>query len=186
MKRPLLILDLDETLIYSSEQALSIGHDFRCGQYNVYKRPFVGEFLETCARSYDMAVWTSATEDYARVIVPALFGELAIEFLWARERCTQRHDDTTREAYWVKDLKKVKRAGFELKRVLMVDDARRELERNYSNAVIVNPFEGNPADRELLHLAAYLARIAGAEDLQRLEKRDWRGARQQGPGIRPE
>jgi RNA polymerase II subunit A small phosphatase-like protein len=167
-------LDLDETLIYASERPLATDHDFRCGTCFIHKRPFVHEFLDICARAYDLGVWTSATMDYAQCIQLVLFDGFPLAFLWARDRCIQRYDVESREYYWVKDLKKVKRAGFELDRVLMVDDTRRNLERNYGNLVVVSKFAGDPADRELMHLADYLGELAGEEDLRRIEKRGWR------------
>ena len=49
VNRPLLRLDLDETLIHGSVHALPVGHDFMCGEYFVYKRPYVDEFIRECA-----------------------------------------------------------------------------------------------------------------------------------------
>ncbi|MDQ4120460.1 MAG: hypothetical protein M3209_03335 [Acidobacteriota bacterium] len=40
--KKLLVLDLDETLIYATEEELERKADFRAGQYLVYKRPFLG------------------------------------------------------------------------------------------------------------------------------------------------
>ena len=40
----LLILDLDETLVYSIEEPLGRDHDFTVGPYAVYRRPHLAEF----------------------------------------------------------------------------------------------------------------------------------------------
>jgi RNA polymerase II subunit A small phosphatase-like protein len=172
--KPLLILDLDETLIYASLRPLASKHDFRCASYYIHKRPFVHEFLETCAGIYDLAVWTSSTSDYARCVRSVVFGERHLEFLWARDRCTRQFDAETREHYWVKDLKKVKRAGYDLRRVLTVDDTARNLERSYGNLVVVDRFLGDPDDRELPALAEYLAGLSGVDDFRSIDKRLWR------------
>lgn len=50
-ERILLILDLDETLIYASEAALDREPDF-----TVYRRPWLDEFLARCERNFDLAV----------------------------------------------------------------------------------------------------------------------------------
>ena len=76
--------------------------------------------------------------------------------------------------YWVKDLKKVKRLGYDLNRMLMVDDTPSKLQRNYGNAVYVSSFEGDPADRELLSLAPYLLSLVDCDDFRTIEKRGWR------------
>jgi len=176
LKRPLLILDLDETLISASEEPPSGHHDFLCGPYFIRKRPFAGSFLAAVALSYDLAAWTSATEAYARCVAEHLFDRVSLAFLWARPRCTLRRDPCGPEEYFVKDLKKVRRAGYDLRRVLVVDDSLRALERHRGNLVQVRPFTGDPGDQELEHLAAYLIRIAGSDDFRRVEKRAWRAA----------
>lgn len=174
MDRPLLILDLDETLIHGSERPLAAKHDFRCVSFYIYERPFVREFIEACARLYKLAVWTSSSGDYAQCIRSAVFGERPLEFLWARDRCTRRFDAEAQEHYWAKDLKKVRRAGYDLGRVLVVDDTAKKLERNHSNIVVVSEFEGDPNDRELLALAEYLRELERENDFRRVEKRGWR------------
>jgi RNA polymerase II subunit A small phosphatase-like protein len=173
MGKPLLILDLDETLIFSTIQGLTKPGDFKCFEYLVYKRPFVASFLSGCAEHFDLAVWTSSTIDYARCIVAELFAGLNLEFLWARERCTRRYDFELQEPYWVKDLRKVKSAGFPLERVLMVDDTPRKLERNYGNIVRVSEFRGESSDRELIALLDYLIELSREDDFRRIEKRGW-------------
>ena len=44
-KKILLIFDLDETLIHATKDDLDLKVDFKIGEYNVYKRPNVDEFL---------------------------------------------------------------------------------------------------------------------------------------------
>lgn len=173
MGKPLLILDLDETLVFATKQGLPTPHDFKCFDYLIYQRPFVESFISGCAEYFDLAVWTSSTEDYARCIVAELFADLHLEFLWARERCTRRFDLELQEQYWVKNLKKVKSAGFKLERVLMVDDTPRKLERNYGNIVRVSEFTGDLSDRELVILLEYLVGMSHEKDFRKIEKRGW-------------
>jgi NLI interacting factor-like phosphatase len=45
----LLILDLDETLIYATEEPLQRVPDFIIGPYAVYRRPYLTEFLTSCS-----------------------------------------------------------------------------------------------------------------------------------------
>ena len=76
--------------------------------------------------------------------------------------------------YFVKDLRKVKRLGFDLSRVLVVDDTPQKLERNYGNALYVQPYFGDAADDELPKLASYLRTLVASEDVRQVEKRGWR------------
>jgi len=55
-EKKLLILDLDETLIYATAEKLQREPDLRVGQYFVYKRPFVEPFLDVCFESFEVAV----------------------------------------------------------------------------------------------------------------------------------
>jgi RNA polymerase II subunit A small phosphatase-like protein len=171
------VLDLDETLIYGCTNPLGTAPDFTCGDYFIYKRPFVDGFIRACAATFRLAVWTSSTDDYAACIVSHLFAEASLEFVWSRERCTNRWDQELQEHYWVKDLKKVKRAGHDLERVLIVDDTPKKIERNYGNLVLVREFTGDPGDDELAPLADYLVSIAGLSNLRDMDKRNWRHRR---------
>jgi len=67
-QRKLLVLDLDETLIYATDQPLSVPEGFRVGPYYVYLRPHLRRFLESCAVHFDIAVWTASSVDYAAAV----------------------------------------------------------------------------------------------------------------------
>lgn len=175
LHRKLLILDLDETLLYASEVPLSFQEAFTFERYYIYLRPHVKRFLAFCLAKFEVAVWTTATEDYAEAIVSRLFpSRKAISFLWARSRCTRRYDGEMGEYYWLKDLKKLKRKGYNLERVIVVDDTAQKHERNYGNLISVKEFTGDSNDDELLLLEIYLEKIADAPNIRRLEKRYWR------------
>lgn len=173
--RKLLILDLDETLVHASASELQRPADFRAGPWHVYRRPGLDAFLRCCASEFDLAVWTSSSSPYASAIVEAIIPEdLALQFLWARERCTRRFDPETWEYEWLKDLKKVKKRGYALSQVLMIDDTPEKLARHYGNLVHVIPFMGDAADDELFRLAPWLITLARIENVRRVEKRFWR------------
>jgi len=182
MTEPLLILDLDETLIFGTETPLDRYPDLGVGSYAVYLRPHLAAFLAAVGPWYRVAVWTSATESYARPIANAIFPcDLPLEFLWCRERCTWCRDPETHEEYWLKNLRKVKRLGYDLDQVLFVDDEPRKLEQNYGNHIHIQPYRGALHDEELLWLAKYLGRIAFHQNLRSLEKRRWRTEITAGP-----
>jgi RNA polymerase II subunit A small phosphatase-like protein len=174
-KTNLLILDLDETLIYGSERPLERSPDFIAGPFHVYRRPFLEAFIKSVSEHFRLAVWTSSSSDYAKKIVVNILGNRRLEFLWSRERCTQRLDLETRDYYWLKNLTKVKRKGFDLGRVLVVDDSPEKLTRNYGNHVRVSPFLGDSSDCELPRLAEYLLSLADCTNVRSVEKRGWRG-----------
>ncbi|MFN3160051.1 MAG: NIF family HAD-type phosphatase [Rubinisphaera brasiliensis] len=174
-EKPLLILDLDETLIHGVGKPLECRHDFRAGHYYIYKRPHIDFFLATVSTAFQLAVWSSSTPDYVATVVTQLFKDDGqLQFCWGRDRCTQPYHPEWQSSYWIKDLKKVKRAGWDLDRVLIVDDTPRKLERNYGNAVYVRPFAGDQDDEELQNLAPYLLSLAAFPNFRSIEKRGWR------------
>jgi RNA polymerase II subunit A small phosphatase-like protein len=174
-QRPLLILDLDETLLHSSEATLDRPCDFRLGQFFAYRRPYVNDFLERVSAYYDLAVWTSASQAYAELAVTALFSHVPpVKFVWSAARCVRRYDHELMSHYHVKDLRKVKKLGYALERILVIDDSPEKLERNYGNHVQVRPFTGDQADNELPRLASYLLIIHACGNFRKLEKRCWR------------
>jgi carboxy-terminal domain RNA polymerase II polypeptide A small phosphatase len=170
----LLILDLDETLIHSSEHQLERQADFRVGSYFAYKRPHLEAFLEVCFAHFEVAVWTASTEDYASQIVNEVFGTRALKFFWSRERCTLRYFEDIGDRIYTKPLAKVRNSGFNLERVIVVDDLAENLHDAYGNLVQVKRFLGDSSDIELQKLAQYLPHLAQKANVRKLEKRNWR------------
>jgi RNA polymerase II subunit A small phosphatase-like protein len=171
----LLILDLDETLFHASEQPLdSPCNCMQIGGFHVYIRPHLTAFLESCFNHFYVGVWTSASADYASQMVESLFPHgHQPRFLWHRQHCVQHFDSVSGEIHYIKDLKKIKRKGFDLRQVIVVDDSPEKLQRHYGNLVRAKPFRGK-ADDELLGLMRYLTLIQDEENIRTLEKRWWR------------
>mmetsp|Transcript_25401 Transcript_25401/g.61181 ORF Transcript_25401/g.61181 Transcript_25401/m.61181 type:complete len:184 (+) Transcript_25401:103-654(+) len=146
-KPSLLILDLDETLIYACDDAAKrraleregCEPDFWAEGYAVFKRPHCSFFLKRARRLFGrVAVWTSAGSGYASQVIPHVFPTdegFELDFVWTAERVTRRYDPFLYTHYDVKDLRKVKRRGYALERVLIVDDTKRKAERNYGVSV---------------------------------------------------
>ncbi len=174
----LLILDIDETLVFANAKPINgIQPDFEVGPYVVHKRPGVDNFLLACAHIFDeLALWTTGSNSYAHAIARHLFLSLDLEpsFVWCSDRCTAVRQSPDRPARWIKDLKKVARRGYNLRRVLMVDNSPEKLRRHRNNLLHVQDFKGNPDDRELPLLNLYLPMIVNQNDLRILDKRTWR------------
>jgi carboxy-terminal domain RNA polymerase II polypeptide A small phosphatase len=85
----------------------------------------------------------------------------------------RRYDPERFEEYHVKDLKKIKRMGYRLERVLIADDTPGKVERHYGNAVYVPPFFGDPDDETLPRLARFLFSLRDVPNVRTLEKRGW-------------
>lgn len=182
----LLILDLDETLIHATEKKLATEHDFTVFDYFVYKRPFLDQFIEQCDQIFDLAVWSSASEDYVQEIVKHIFLEdINLKFVWSRNRCTPKISLQLDDFYnysldvnsyygYTKQLKKVRRKGFSLKQVLIVDDTPAKVINSYGNAIYIKEYKGEKSDKELECLAKYLLTLKDVENVRTIEKRLWR------------
>lgn len=177
MYNKLIILDLDETLLHATCSGLDRESELLIGSYAVYIRPHANEFIEFCFQNFaHVAVWTSATMDYAVEACEYLFEENyeRLEFIWARERCTRRFNSEYFEWDWIKDLKKVKKKGFTLDKVIMIDNTPGKLRRQYGNLVRVKDFEGCIKDNELVLLMRYLPLLGEVDNIRVVEKRGWR------------
>jgi RNA polymerase II subunit A small phosphatase-like protein len=170
----LVILDLDETLIHAPEQPLDREPDFLAYGCPIYKRPHVDAFVNGLLDTYQVAIWTSSGRLYAESVVVQLRIDLArLAFFWCSERCTERFDHETRQRNTVKPLRKVRRRGYDLERVLVVDDSPEKHVLNYGNLIRILPFEGDASDAELPFVRAYIDTLATEPNVRAIEKRGW-------------
>ena len=184
--KKLLVLDLDETLVHARKRPLDRAADFRALDYHVYRRPHLARFLGCCAEWYALAVWSSGSDAYVEHVVQEIFpAPETLQFVWAASRTTTRRtmpEDIARFGGGIGDfhnrkpLQKLKRQGWSLDDVLIVDDSPEKSALNYGNVVHPRPFEGAADDDELRHLARYLETLKGCGNFRAVEKRGWRGS----------
>ncbi len=172
----LLVLDLDETLVYGSKRESDRGGATRVGPYFVYRRPGVEEFMAWAFDYFgEVAVWTAGSAPYAQGVVHDVLGcAERLAFLWSQRRCTYRIDHDTYEYVCLKDIRKLRRAGYRKSQIIAVDNTPSKWARSYGNLVAVSDWEGDPADRELRDLRTYLTWLGCVENVRRIEKRWWR------------
>ena len=96
-----------------------------------------------------------------------------LQFLWTRERCTLAFDEE-REHFFVKRMSKIRRRGYNLNAVIVVDDSPNVWKDSYGNLVRVNKFEGDENDDELKFLPTYLEKLLDVTNIRKIEKRNWR------------
>jgi carboxy-terminal domain RNA polymerase II polypeptide A small phosphatase len=161
----LLIFDLDETLIHSTENALKVSHDFQYEEYFVYKRPHLHTFLKECSKYCTLAIWSSADDAYvagvSRLIVPS---DVEMKFVWSRSQCwtkiVKREDEVTgihrKEIQFIKPMERIRRKGYKMKDLMIIDDSSFKVIDNPGNYIIIKAFTGDQEDVELMHLLEYL------------------------------
>ena len=71
--RKLVVLDLDETLIFGTRNMLDRPPDFVVSPYQIYKRPHLDIFLDYCFSEFLVGVWTSSSPQYATLVTEGIF-----------------------------------------------------------------------------------------------------------------
>ena len=185
-KQVLLVLDVDETLVFAHPTPLEREADFKVFDYFVYQRPYLGEFLSEINDDFHLAIWSSADDTYVQEIVKNIIPEsIELVFVWGRSRCTYTrniqvdeygyYDDNYHNHYrYVKALKKVRKQGFRLEKTLIVDDTPFKSKNNYGNAIYPKEYKGDLEDDELKYLSKYLKTLKNVNNVRVIEKRGWK------------
>lgn len=177
-----MVFDLDETLVHATEKTGSrdtqqLASGFDLPPYFVFVRPYVEDVLRAAAQRAQIGIWTSSGEQYAQAILDRIVpADVELSFVWTRSRCTLQREPESQADLWLKDLKKLRRRGWRLERVLMVDDSPEKLHRQRGNLLRMHPFEGAADDIQLWLLARVLPELLDNENLRQVDKRGWAGA----------
>jgi carboxy-terminal domain RNA polymerase II polypeptide A small phosphatase len=171
----LIILDLDETLIYATQKELNNPYDFKFDEYFVYKRPHLKDFLVDISKHFSIGVWSSAGDDYVHEIIRNIKPDnVEFEVVWGRSKCSLRRDPVFDTYCFEKRLDKLKKKGFRLEQILVVDDSPEKSRTNHGNAIHIQEFTGDLTDNELQFLYDYLLTFKSTENVRMVEKRRWR------------
>jgi RNA polymerase II subunit A small phosphatase-like protein len=182
--KPLLILDIDETLIHTDTAPLEyekhLNFDFKFkgnnskSLYYTKKRPYLDEFLNYSFENFDIAIWTAAGAEYAEEILKGIgLDKSKLKFFYTQENCTLKLSLDYSNYFGVKNLQKLKKKGYDLNKVLIVDDIAETAVNNYGNLIQIKAFTDDPDDIELLKLISYLEKIKNEPNYRRIEKRGW-------------
>ena len=182
----LLIFDLDETLIVATRTKLCQKEDFKTGEYNVYKRPYVDEFLKKCLENYRVAIWSSADDEYVKETVKQLIPEYhKLEFIWTRLNCSVKivkkpllkgfeYGGFYKEHQWIKPLRRIKQTEIGIKSTLIIDNSPYKVIESRENALIIKSYEGDESDNELNKLYEFLSNFEGIKDVRKVDKGNWK------------
>ena len=120
LKRKLLVLDLDETLIHTAYAPIpSIELKAQRGYFYLYERPCLREFLDGCLAEYNLAIWSASKADYVRWIIRStVLSEYRFVFVNTRKNCKRIFGKDGRVEYQ-KDLSPYLS---QYEKVIMLDD----------------------------------------------------------------
>jgi len=177
--KKLLVLDLDYTILDCkkiSEEGVNLAD---------YTRPYLQEFLTTCYKDYDIAVWSQTHWRWVEIKLTEM-GLLTsesyrISFVMDRTMMfpiTSNHGGKKRE-HEVKALEIIwaKFPNWNKTNTIHVDDLSRNFALNPKNGLKIpafkNALQTRNTDRVLMRLAKYLSLIASNPDLSSIDHNNW-------------
>lgn len=173
----LLVLDLDETLVHSCCQCehppIGRAPDYHVCDYVGYHRPHLQEFLRWARGAFRyLGIWTAGGPQYASACVDTFAQKDFFDFVWDSRRCSTQ-GWSMRGPIPIKPIKKLKRQGYDPKRVIALDNSSHPWVRSYGNHMSIPDYLGEPDDRWLLEVMKYLPQFCEAEDVRPFEWRGW-------------
>ncbi|XP_031948243.1 CTD small phosphatase-like protein 2 [Corvus cornix cornix] len=162
-----LVLELDGTLLYSSllargqrDATATFTTDFQAGSYKVHVklRPHVQEFLESLSKTYEIFIYTTAKQDYAKKLVEVLDPKKKLI-----RHCLSQSDCVCSQGCYWKDLTCL---GRDLAKTVALDHTMQGFPAQAANWISVPRWSGDPQDEELLRLIPVLAQLGQAEDVR--------------------
>lgn len=170
----LLILDLDETLIFSDRTP---NNPFmKSGPFHVHKRPHLDHFINTVKDWFSLAVWSAGSEDYVQPILNQIFSGIELEFVYTEERCTFRRIENSKGDLIEAAIKNLKKVDWPIDNILVIEDCPENI-LTYGNVIRIKAFCGDPKDDELLNLLPFLESIKNERNIRKIEKRKWRSTK---------
>lgn len=150
-EKPLLVMDLDECMIHASGLELDRPCDFFYKNLRVYKRPHLDEFLRTASQHFRLALWSMGTNKYVQTISKQILPEgLEWDFVWSRKNCRKRVDIFWGGSFFYKTLDKLKRYGYALDKITMIDNNPIMIVYSQSKVITIKSFWGESDDKELI------------------------------------
>uniref|UniRef100_A0ACD5UXA1 Uncharacterized protein n=2 Tax=Avena sativa TaxID=4498 RepID=A0ACD5UXA1_AVESA len=186
-RKKLLILDLNGILAdINTDRDIARVADGRVRGKNVFKRPYIDDFLRFCFQNFELGIWSSRMKVNVDAVVDILMRDLRrhLVFCWDMSKCTTTQAATlenNRKPLVLKELKKLwnkedpdlpwEQGEFSPSNTLLVDDSPYKALRNPPyTAIFPQPYSYHIEEDESLgpggDLRVYLENIAAADDVQ--------------------
>jgi len=170
-RRPLLVLDLDETLIKSFSDPLEHPFDFFVCDMYVYKRPFLEYFLKTVSIKYDIAIWSAGGSEYVKQVVEHIIPKnVYVQFVYSKNQCEYSLINETLQL--IKPLSKIYKYNYD--NMIIIDDNGDLTRENHQHCIIPEKYNGTQYDCELINILYYLDYILAYPDFKVMPHREWR------------
>ena len=154
MSKKILILDLDETLIFSVKEKLNYPESFIYNDYYVYLRPNLCWFLNNIKTHYKIGIWSVADDEYVEQIVKKIIPkDIDLEFIWSKSWMSS---DSFDGKQYIKKMTQVEQLGYKLDELLLIDDNEKNITINSPYSRLIKQFKGDLDDKELQKLSNQL------------------------------
>ena len=177
-----LVLDLDETLIHSSEFPPhsnvnffkikgtsdynykitldeTIENDNKSNSIYVYKRPGLDDFLKYVSKTFEIFIYTYAERFYAEPILNVILPFLDEDHRLYRDSCIKKKGKPV-----YKDLQMLNRKKTDL---IFIDDNDEAYKKHQKNTIVIPTWNGMPSDKALsVWLIPLLKRCNDANDVR--------------------
>ncbi|KAG7314988.1 hypothetical protein KOW79_022291 [Hemibagrus wyckioides] len=179
VKRKILVLDLDETLIHSHHDGvlrptvrpgtppdfiLKVVIDKHPVRFFVHKRPHVDFFLEVVSQWYELVVFTASMEIYGSAVADKLDNNRGI----LKRRYYRQHCTLDLGSY-IKDLSVVHN---DLSSIVILDNSPGAYRSHPDNAIPIKSWFSDPSDTALLNLLPMLDALRFTSDVRSVLSRN--------------
>lgn len=168
--KPTLVLDLDNTLVYSTTKELKdfdheiiINSNGKSQKAWIVERPFLKSFLSHTSKKYDIVLFTAGIRQYAIKVMKKIDTEKRISYLLDRRFCTLVNKTGKNQEFFTKNLSIL---GRDLLKTLIVDDKDYSFCFDYNNGILVPIFTGDRNDQCLKELQSYLDYCHTLDDMR--------------------
>jgi len=185
VKRKVLVLDLDETLIHSHAASpdgivtalrqtvkpgtppdfiLGVNIDRNPVRFYVHKRPHVDYFLEMVSKWYELVVFTASMEIYGTGVADQLDkGSGMLRRRYYRQHCTLSYGSYTKDLSAIND---------DLSSVFILDNSPGAYREYPDNALPIKSWFDDPTDTALLNLLPVLDALRFVSDVRSVLSRN--------------
>jgi len=182
LKRKILVLDLDETLVhtrcgnpqgrYKTDQienppdlVFNIKNDLTRTEFGVYKRPNVDLFLNIVSKWYDLVIYTASTQEYATEIIDYLDnGRKILNKRLYRQHCTFDRNLET----FTKDLKLI---DDDLSNIVILDNTPDAYKNLPENGIPIQSWYEDKSDNCLIDLIPLFYNMRFCDDVREFIKK---------------
>ena len=203
--RPLLVLDLDHTLLDFSSKAISESSGQTPANSEAaekLKRPYMDIFLTNAYENYDLAIWSQTSWRWLEIklIELNMIHNPGYKIAFVMDKTSMfrvisdkdagkggKHVDDDSYEHSVKPLQIIWSkfpTRFGRKNTIAVDDLKRNFALNPTNGITCSAFYRNKSsarkgtgknDVELLGIGAYLQKLKDVDDFSEVDHEPWRG-----------